>query len=266
MSLRSKRVARRDDPVALRSPRLCDFFARVMARQMRTSFDAVRLARPGLPDLPDDRPLMIYSNHPSWWDPAFFMVLMPRLFPGREGYGPIDAEMLERYRFMRRIGIFGVRQTGRHAVSDFLRPALHIVSRPERMLWITAQGTFSDPRARPVDLRGGAAMLLARAPSVVAVPLAIEYPFWTEKRPEALALFGEPVEAGGSREAVGARLAAALEAAMDRLGALAVARDAAAFERVLDGREGVGGIYGAWSRLRALAGGRRHSSRHMEET
>jgi 1-acyl-sn-glycerol-3-phosphate acyltransferase len=237
-----------------------------MARQMRTAFDAVRLARPVLPDLPDDRPLMIYSNHPSWWDPAFFMVLMPRLFPGRQGYGPIDAEMLDRYRFMRRIGIFGVRQTGRHAVADFLRPALHIVSRPERMLWITAQGTFRDPRSRPLELRGGAAMLLARAPSVVAVPLAIEYPFWTEKRPEALALFGSPVEAGGSREAVSARLDAALGDAMERLGGLAMARDAAAFERVLEGRTGVGGVYGAWSRLRALAGGRRYSPRHMEES
>ena len=64
---------------------------------MAASFRAVRLARPGLPDLPPGRPLVVYSNHPSWWDPAFGIVLHARLFPGREGYAPIRDAMLERY-------------------------------------------------------------------------------------------------------------------------------------------------------------------------
>jgi 1-acyl-sn-glycerol-3-phosphate acyltransferase len=73
--------------VALRSPAMCRFFAEVMDRQMRRSFRAVRLARPGAPRLPEGRPVVVYSNHPSWWDPAFFIVLAPRLFPDRESYG-----------------------------------------------------------------------------------------------------------------------------------------------------------------------------------
>ena len=44
------------DPVALRHPGMTRFFAGVMARQMAGSFRAVRLARPGLPDLPSGRP------------------------------------------------------------------------------------------------------------------------------------------------------------------------------------------------------------------
>ena len=41
-----------EDPVALRQPAVARFFGGVMARQMASSFRAVRLAKPGLPDLP----------------------------------------------------------------------------------------------------------------------------------------------------------------------------------------------------------------------
>lgn len=266
MPQRSDEPAR--DPVALRSPAFCRFFTAVMRRQMRACFRAVRLAHPRLPDLPKDRPLMIYSNHPSWWDPAFFIVLADRLFAERESYGPIDAAMLDRYRFMRRIGIFGVTQDGRRGAAEFLRTAERIVADPRRMLWITAQGEFTDPRARPVALRGGSARLMARRPEIVAIPLALEYPFWTEKRPEALALFGAPViaERGETPDALNARLATGLQAAMDDLAGRAVRREAARFDRLLSGASGVGGLYGGWSRLRAATAGRRYAPDHMEET
>jgi 1-acyl-sn-glycerol-3-phosphate acyltransferase len=256
------------DPVALRSPARCRFFTTVMRRQMRAGFKAVRLAHPGPPDVAEDRPLMVYSNHPAWWDPAFFIVLADRLFSARESYGPIDAVMLERYRFMRRIGIFGVTQDSPRGASEFLRTAERIVDDPRRMLWITAQGEFTDPRERPVALRSGAARLMTRRPEVVAVPLALEYPFWTEKRPEALALFGMPVtvERGESSDVLNDRLAAGLEAAMDDLSGRAVRREAGRFDRLISGTSGVGGIYGGWSRLRAVIAGRRNAPDHMEET
>jgi integrase len=43
------------DPASLRSPAMVRFFGRVMARAMRRSFDAVRLAQPGWPRLADRR-------------------------------------------------------------------------------------------------------------------------------------------------------------------------------------------------------------------
>ena len=235
---------------------------------MRAAFRAVRVARPGPPEVSAHRPLMVYSNHPSWWDPAFFIVLAAQLFPDREGYGPIDAAMLERYRFMRRIGIYGVAQESRRGAADFLRTSERILSDPRRMIWITAQGEFSDPRARPVVLRGGAARLMTRHPELIAVPLALEYPFWTEKRPEALSFFGRPVTTAGGEhaDALGARLSAELASAMDALAHLSIRRDAGAFDRLISGTSGVGGVYGGWGRLRAAVAGRRYASEHMEET
>lgn len=255
-----------DDPATLRSPAMVRFFAGVMERQVRASFRAVRLARPGLPPLPLGRPVVVYSNHPSWWDPALCIVLAARLFPDREAYGPMHAGMLRRYGFFRRIGLFGVEPDTRAGAARFLATAGEILEIPRRMLWVTAQGRLADVRERPLALRPGVAHLLARTPAAVALPLAVEYPFWTEKRPEALACFGEPLDGtlGGTAAAWAPRLEVALLATSDRLAGLSVARDPSSFQVLLDGRRGVGGVYGAWSRLKAAARGKRHRPDHVE--
>lgn len=252
------------DPVALRSPFRTWFFQGVMRRQVRGSFRALRLARPGLPPLPEGRPLVVVSNHPGWWDPAVCMVLAPRLFPGRNHFAPIDAAMLERYGFFRRLGFFGVHE-GRTGAAGFLRTAEAVLGEPDRVLWVTAQGRFSDPRERPLGLRPGVAHLMARMPGAVALPLALEYPFWSERRPEALALLGAPMSGSGSTQEWAGRLEAGLTEACDRLARLAQARDPAAFESVLAGRVGVGGAYGIWQRGRSALRGERHVPDHLAD-
>lgn len=256
------------DPAALRSPMMVRFFGGVMARAMRRSFHAVRLARPGWPDLPEGRPVIVYLNHPSWWDPAFGIVLATTRFAGRPAYAPIDAAMLQRYRFMARIGLFGVEPGTPAGGTVFLRTALRLLREPGAMLWITAEGAMTDPRTRPVRLRPGLARLVRRAPQAMVVPLALEYPFWSERTPEALARFGAPLKAAGLAEApadrLGGLLARPLEVAMDALAEDALARDPDRFIRLQAGRAGVGGIYDAWRRGRALAAGRRFDPAHGE--
>ena len=46
------------------------------------------------------------------------------------------------------------------------------------------------PATRPVRLRPGLAHLARRVPGATIVPLALEYPFWDERTPEALCRFG----------------------------------------------------------------------------
>ena len=254
-----------DDPVALRSPARCRFFAGVMRRQVASHFRALRLLRPGLPDLPPDAPVVVYANHPSWWDPATFIVLTTTLFPDRHAYGPMEAEALARYGFMRRIGLFGVDPGTRAGAARFLSVGRHVLSDPRRMIWMTAQGRFADPRARPVDLRPGLAHLMARVPGAVAVPLAIEYAYWTEKNAEALCAFGSPLADLGDTETWKAALTHNLTATMDGLAAAAMRRDPAAFDRLLGGAVGVGGIYGAWRRLRGIVSGRGEPPDHVPD-
>ena len=99
------------------------------------------------------------------------------------------------------------------------------------------------------------------------VPLAIEYVFWNESRPELLLRVGTPLAgAPGLRAADWTiRLETALTETMDALATDARAREPARFARLLLGRAGVGGPYDAWRRLRARLAGQDFSASHGEE-
>ena len=252
---------------AARSPRIVHLFGRYMCRYAARRFHGVRLARGTLPSLPPDRPVIVYSNHPSWWDPAMFIVLAMLRFPDRDGYGPMDASALRQYGFMRRIGIFGIETDSPRGAAAFLKISGGLLQDPRTMLWITAEGGFTDARSRPVRLRPGLAHLVRRVPDAVIVPLALEYPFWDERTPEALCRFGAVMESGGGTvEDWNGRLEAALTDAMDRLAADASSREASRFEPLVSGAVGIGGVYDLWRRAKALVRGERFNPQHGRES
>lgn len=255
------------DPERLRSVVWLRFFERALTRRLRTSFHALRLAKPGLPAIDPTLPLIVYANHPSWWDGAFMPVLVMRLFRSRRAFGPIDGDALQRYGFMRRLGFFGV-QSGTYAgAATFLRVGRRVLAQPDTVFVLTPEGSFNDTRQRPVRLMPGLAGLIASVPRVSVLPLAVEYPFWSESKPEALARFGEPVVMGagsaGSLSGLQQTLEANLSATMDELAADAVSRDAARFEVLLEGSAGIGGVYDAWRRVKAWGSGQRFDPAHM---
>ncbi len=250
-------TARPGDPLARRSALLFRLFGWYLRWLFWRRFNAVRLSRAGLPDVSPGRPLIICTNHPSWWDPAFFILLQTMLFPSRAGFGPMDAAALGKYGLLERMGVFGIELESRRGAARFLEQSQRILARPDSVLWITAQGAFTDVRSRPIRLRPGIAHLVRRVPGAIVLPLALEYGFWNEGKPEALARFGAPMTA--SREQSVGEWVAALEAALtetsDALTAESMRRDSKLFQRLVHGSAAVGPIYGAYRRLRALATG-----------
>ncbi|MBV8916380.1 MAG: acyltransferase, partial [Acetobacteraceae bacterium] len=123
---------------------------------------------------------------------------------------------------------------------------------------------FSDVRARPVRLRPGIAHLMRRLPDAIVLPLAMEYAFWNEGKPEALARFGAPIAAGRSRSVAEwtTLLQAELERTMDELAADSLRRDPRLFQPLMQASAGVGPIYGAYRRVRALATGQAFDVSH----
>lgn len=239
------------------------YFARFLHRHM----NALRLPLWGRPDLANHAgPLVVYSNHPAWWDAATIILLAGRLFPERESHAPFDAAMLARYPVFRRLGCFPVDLESPRGGAQFLSASRAILADPRRMLWITAQGRFVDVRARPLGLRPGVARLPEIAPDALVVPLALEYAFWDERGAEAFAAFGPPMPAAElaalPRDARLARLEGALEATIDRLSADVIARDPSRFTELISGAKGVGGVYDLGRRARALFSGRRFDPAH----
>lgn len=233
--------------------------------QVGKCFNGVRILKGTVPDkVPLDQPLIIYLNHPSWWDPLLCVVLS-EFFPGRTHYAPMEAEMLAKYKIFSKLGFFGVESTP-HGAINFLRTSEAILSKPGTMLWLTAQGEFRDVRQRPPLLKNGLGSLLHRINEGIVLPLAIEYPFWNEKKPEAVVAFGTPIDV--TKQPIQStgdwtkHLEAALISTQDKLAEAVVRRDKELFDVVVSGKSGVGGVYDLWRRMMAQLRGKRFSAEH----
>jgi 1-acyl-sn-glycerol-3-phosphate acyltransferase len=249
------------------SPLLLSMFGVYCERYLARHFHAVRLSKTQRPDPVAIRgkPLVVYFNHPSWWDPLICMRLAHQLFPDRRHYGPIDASALGKYGFFERLGFFGVEPGTARGARRFLAVSQEILSRPDTALWIAAEGRFTDPRERPVRLRSGIGHLATRSRQAVLLPLAIEYPFWEERFPEALARFGEEVASGDADLKATdwtPILEQSLEKALDDLTTESLARDPSRFDLLVCGSAGVGGVYDVWRRFKAKIRGERFRPEH----
>jgi 1-acyl-sn-glycerol-3-phosphate acyltransferase len=252
--------------LATRSRFITWFMTAYMRRHARRHFHGVRLAHGSVPTLDPDQGVIVYTNHPSWWDPVMCVLLQARAFPRRRGYAPMEADALSRYNVLRRIGVFGLEPGTRRGAVQFLKVGAGILRTPNTVLWVTAEGSFTDPRQRPVQLRPGVAHLLHKHPNVVAIPLALEFPFWNESTPEALARFGDPIMPDVNRSVAewDALLTERLTRTMDHLARDAMTRDAARFDSLVAGKVGVGGIYDLWRRLAAALRGQRARLEHEQ--
>jgi 1-acyl-sn-glycerol-3-phosphate acyltransferase len=252
------------------SPRLQRLFAFYVRGMMRRSFRAVRLAYADRPQGLAGTPLLVYANHPSWWDPLLAQIVATTLFRDRRHYSPIDAAALEKYAFFRRLGYFGVEQNSRKGAAMFLRTGERILSVPDSTLWMTPQGSFNDVRSRPVRFKSGIGHLARRAPSAAAVPFVFEYVFGEERLPEIWARFGPAIRLGEdaamSAEEWTDTMAGALQTAQDRLAADVMARRREGYEVLLAGKAGVGGVYDLWRRAKAWARGAEFRPEHGSET
>jgi len=232
-------------------------------------FHAVRLSCGTRPSVPPDLPLIVVLNHPAWWDPLIGVVVA-RLLPERTHYAPMDAKALGRYSLFKKLGFYGVEQGTPRGAAAFLRATTAILSQPRSAVWITAQGEFTDPRVRPTLLRPGVGHIARRLDEGLILTLALEYPFWEERLPEALARFGEPMLIGRRRKLSARRwvelIEADLTATQDALKADALSRNAAAFETLLTGKVAIGGIYDRWRKSCAWLRGESFRAVHGPES
>ena len=252
------------------SPLLWRLFGRYARHYISRSFHAVRLSRAGCPPVASDQPLVIFLNHPSWWDPLLCLFLAQRFFPDRKHYAPIDARALARYRFFTHLGFFGVTPGTRQGARTFIQTSQAILQhRSETALWLTPEGQFADPRQRPVRMQSGMRYLVQHLRAAIYVPLALEYPFWEERFPEVLVRFGAPIQLGpeaqhGIKSDVGL-LARQLQETQDELTREACQRQLDEFDIILRGREGMGGIYAAWCGLRGRLWGEQFQRTHGDK-
>jgi 1-acyl-sn-glycerol-3-phosphate acyltransferase len=242
------------------------FFSGIFERTLRQNFHAVRLANRPTSNVIQAPQLVVYSNHPSWWDGVSFVYIANRLFHGRKAYTPIDAAMLKRYGFLGRIGTFGLEKETPRGAIQFLSVCKLVFADNNKFLLITAQGRFADVRERPLRLDPGIAHLNEIGAHVTFLPLAIEYTHWLEKAPELLLRFGEPLAGAHLAPLRPAnrleRLEGVLTETMDKLAHDSIARNEAAFETLALGHTDINPIYDMWRRMKATLTGKPFDPSH----
>ncbi len=238
------------------SPTLLALFSRYAGWYVGKHFHAVRILAP-LP-APNDstKPLVVFLNHAAWWDPLVCLILWRQFFANRSAYAPIEAAALDRYRFLKRLGFFAVEAGTIRGAANFLTTSAAILEKEESALFLTPQGKFADVRT-PLVLAGGIDRLATRAPGAVYLPLAIEYSFWEERKPEVLLAFGEAAPA-----ASGPPLADRLAQLQARLAAAAARRQPNEWTILRKSRSGVSLPFDLWRGLRARLRGEAFRADH----
>lgn len=240
-------------------------FARYVRRFIRANFNAVRVSgQAALRDL-GSTSVLVYVNHPGWWDPMTAVLMTQLFFPGKRFAAPMDSEALRKYPILGSLGFFGLSRDSLVGVREFLRTGRELMRAGNVALWLTPSGQFHDVR-QPAAFLPGLGHLADADFGGVLLPMAIEYTFWNERRPELLVRFGAAIDCRGlpeERQARSEQLERLLVGVQAELAAAAISRRAEAFETVLQGRGGIGGLYDVWRRLVAWARWQKFDDRHQ---
>jgi len=228
------------------SPWLLAAFHLYLRNYLARHFHAIRVSQASPLDIWRDEPLVVYCNHSAWWDPLIGLVLAKHCFTNHTLHAPVDAAALGRYGILKSLGFFGAERETRRGASQFLQLSRTLLDRPGASIWLTPEGRFTDPRERDLPFQPGLAHLVSEMERGAVVPIAIEYPFWEDRLPEALVRIGAPKCVADHPFRTKLQWQESLEEALrslqDELAELSIARRSDAFEVLLAGRGGVGAL------------------------
>lgn len=139
-------------------------------------------------------PCIIYAPHNNWWDGIVGYNLMRRAFHVRPR---MMIEELNRFPLFALIGAFPVNKASAQEAIKSLKYIANDLKEPDLGFWIFPQGIVRPPNYRPIEFQTGLAYVAQNVAKNVGgvnlIPLAVNYTFLREDRPECLAEVGEPI-------------------------------------------------------------------------
>lgn len=154
-------------------------FHRFLRRYLRKHFHTIAVSRAGWQpeSLSAAEPLIVYGNHPAWWDPLIAHFVNRHCFQPRQFYAPIDATALRQYRVFAKLGFYGIDLSTYGGAADFLKQSQAILDAPKTAIWLTPEGRFVDCRDHSAELMPGLAHLCSKMKTGRVVAMALEYVF-----------------------------------------------------------------------------------------
>lgn len=194
------------------------WFASQAHARLRAHFGAIHIADLTILEQALERsPVLVVSNHSSWWDPILLLVLTQLHLPRVDAYAMMEAANLQRLPFFAKVGAFGVDRSSRRDGAEATRYAVSLLDRPGRLVWVFAQGQERPLHERPLRFMGGAARVALRVPAAEVVPLALAYGFGPVQSPEVFVSVGAPLPVESSSARVRAAQARAVQHQLERI-------------------------------------------------
>ena len=139
------------------------------------------------------RPVIFFCNHSAWMDTELSHYLVSQRL-NLDYYLMAHSDTINRWPFMRRYGGFGIDDSNPFAVTAAMQYAAKLLrNQPGRALVMFPQGKYIRNNQRPLNFQVGTAQLIRLVKNVVAIPLAIHYDLFLNKRPEVYVRFGKPL-------------------------------------------------------------------------
>ena len=140
-------------------------------------------------------PTILFAPHCNWWDGIVFYNITHRIFHKEIR---LMVEELNRFPLLRRGGAYSVNKKSPQSAMKALQYSVDVVGDLRNMLCIFPQGIIRPPHFRPIEFQTGLAYIAQNAVKrygrVNLIPLAIDYCFFRDNRPEVIVEFGKRIE------------------------------------------------------------------------
>lgn len=172
----------------------------------------VRTLMAGLPaNLPHDVPLLLASNHTSWWDPFTLREMQRALRPSSPVFVVMLERELARFPYFRRMGVHGIEPgSGASLRACIRRLRQRLDERPDGSVVFFPQGRIWPSFKRPLGFHPGVGLLARELSPLMILPVALHVEPLNSTRATVFASAAEPMRVDSALDA------SAVEAAVTR--------------------------------------------------
>ena len=140
-------------------------------------------------------PTILFAPHCNWWDGIVLYNTTHRIFHKEIR---LMVEELNRFPLLRRGGAYSVNKKSPQSAMKALQYSVDVVGDIRNMLCIFPQGIIRPPHYRPIEFQTGLAYIaenaVKRYGKVNLIPMAVDYAFFRDNRPEVIVEFGRRIE------------------------------------------------------------------------
>ncbi len=168
-----------------------------------------------------DAPTIFFAPHCNWWDGTVLYNITHRICRKEIR---IMIEELNRFPLLQRAGAFSVNKKSAQSAMQAIKYSIELLGDLRNILCLFPQGIIRPPHYRPIEFQTGLAYIAQNAVKkygkVNLVPLAIDYVFLRDNRPEVIVKFGKNIaltDANSDRKELTRQLEDALRDTCDHL-------------------------------------------------